>query len=57
VCLCLTGDRYEAKLKETEEAAKQLRERQREIKDTHTTGLSQIEIMNDMIRLLQLKLK
>ncbi|GFR42598.1 hypothetical protein Agub_g3529 [Astrephomene gubernaculifera] len=49
-------EKYETKLKEAEEATKALRERQREIKDTHTTGLSQIDIMNDMIRLLQLKL-
>lgn len=43
-------------MKEAEEVTKALRERQREIKDTHTSGLSQIDIMNDMIRLLQLKL-
>ncbi|EFJ53072.1 hypothetical protein VOLCADRAFT_78702 [Volvox carteri f. nagariensis] len=49
-------EKYETKVKEAEEATKMLRERQREIKDTHTTGLSQIDIMNDMIRLLQLKL-
>lgn len=48
--------RYQSKITEAEEATKLLRERQREIKDTHTTGLGQIDIMNDMIRLLQLKL-
>ncbi len=48
--------RYEAKVKEAEDTTKSLRERQREIKDTHSTGLSQIDIMNDMLRLLQLKL-
>lgn len=30
-----------------------LKEKQRELKDTHTTGLSQIDMMNDLIRLLQ----
>ncbi len=48
--------RYQAKLSEAEDATKALRDRQRDIKDTHTTGMSQIDIMNDMIRLLQLKL-
>ncbi|PNW70526.1 hypothetical protein CHLRE_17g723600v5 [Chlamydomonas reinhardtii] len=49
-------DKYEAKVKEAEDSTKALRDRQREIKDTHSTGLSQIDIMNDMLRLLQLKL-
>lgn len=43
-------------MKEAEDSTKALRDRQREIKDTHSTGLSQIDIMNDMLRLLQLKL-
>ncbi|KAG2490551.1 hypothetical protein HYH03_010945 [Edaphochlamys debaryana] len=49
-------EKYEMKVKEAEEATKLYRDRQREIKDTHTSGLSQIDIMNDMIRMLQLKL-
>ena len=40
---------------EVEEQAKQLKEKQREIKETHTTGLSQIDMMNDLIKLLQIK--
>ena len=48
-------DKYQSKVAEVEEQAKQLKEKQREIKETHTTGLSQIDMMNDLIKLLQIK--
>jgi intraflagellar transport protein 81 len=32
-----------------------LKEKQRELKDTHTTGLSQIDMMTDLIKLLQVR--
>lgn len=49
-------DKYQSKLSEVEEQSKVLKEKQKEIKDTHTTGLSQIDMMNDLIKLLQIKL-
>ncbi|MEW5311643.1 MAG: hypothetical protein WDW38_003340 [Sanguina aurantia] len=49
-------DRYQTKIVEAEESSKALRDRQRDIKDNHTTGLSQIDMMNDLIKLLQLKM-
>jgi intraflagellar transport protein 81 len=30
-----------------------LKEKQRELRETHTTGLSQIDMMNDLVKLLQ----
>lgn len=48
-------DKYQSKLNKAEAEVKALKEKQREIKDTHTTGLSQIDMMSDLVRLLQLK--
>ena len=48
-------DKYQSKLSQAENEAKHLKDKQKEIKDTHTTGLSQIEMMSDLVRLLQLK--
>ncbi|KAJ9520183.1 hypothetical protein QJQ45_030110 [Haematococcus lacustris] len=49
-------ERYQEKVAEAEEQTRILKERQREIKETHSTGLSQIDMMNDLVRLLQIKL-
>lgn len=48
-------DKYQQKIADGEEQARQLKERHKDIKETHTTGLSQIDMMTDLIRLLQLK--
>jgi hypothetical protein len=32
-----------------------LKEKQRELRETHTTGLSQIDMMNDLVKLLQVR--
>lgn len=54
-----TSERLEAKfttrLRESESQAKVLKEKNREIKENHTTGLSQIDMMTDLLRLLQIK--
>lgn len=47
--------RYQTKIVEAEESSKVLRYKQRDIKDNHTTGLSQIDMMNDLIKLLQVR--
>jgi intraflagellar transport protein 81 len=48
-------DRLALRVSEAEEAARGLREQQREIKDNATTGASQIDMMNDLLRLLQVR--
>jgi len=50
-------DKYQSKLNKSESDFKTLKEKQKEIKDTHTTGLSQIDMMSDLVRLLQLKVQ
>ncbi|KAG1672417.1 hypothetical protein FOA52_013202 [Chlamydomonas sp. UWO 241] len=49
-------DKYQARVHEAEDQAKHMKDRQKDIKDTHSNGLSQIDMMNDLIKLLQLKL-
>lgn len=49
-------DKYQQKINEADEQTKVLREQQRNLKDTHSSGLSQIDMMSDLIKLLQLKL-
>ena len=48
-------DKYASKLSQAEGEAKSLKDKQKELRDTHTTGLSQIDMMGDLVRLLQLK--
>mmetsp|Transcript_9266 Transcript_9266/g.19811 ORF Transcript_9266/g.19811 Transcript_9266/m.19811 type:complete len:706 (+) Transcript_9266:158-2275(+) len=50
-------DKYQQKLAESEDQVRVLKDKQKEIKETHTTGLSQIDMMNDLIKLLQIKLE
>jgi hypothetical protein len=46
-------DRLSLRVSEAEEGAKELREQQRQLKEAATTGASQIDMMNDLLRLLQ----
>ncbi|GAX78455.1 hypothetical protein CEUSTIGMA_g5895.t1 [Chlamydomonas eustigma] len=48
-------EKYQAKVTQSEEQGKVLKEKQKDIKDSHTTGLSQIDMMTDLVKLLQLK--
>lgn len=47
--------KFTSKLHESESQAKVLKEKNREIKEIHTTGLSQIDMMTDLLKLLQIK--
>lgn len=49
-------DRLQQKIKQAEEAARKLRDQQRTLKETHNSGLSQIEMMTDLVKLLQIKI-
>jgi hypothetical protein len=55
--LWLSCPRAATVLSRAEEQAKELKEKQRQIKDNHSTGLGQIDMMNDLMRLLQIKLE
>lgn len=48
---------YQQKVQEAEETTRVLKDKQKDIRDTHTTGLSQIDMMNDLVRLLQIKVE
>uniref|UniRef100_A0A7S0WQ24 IFT81 calponin homology domain-containing protein n=1 Tax=Chlamydomonas leiostraca TaxID=1034604 RepID=A0A7S0WQ24_9CHLO len=48
---------YQQKVAEAEETTRVLKDKQKDIRDTHTTGLSQIDMMNDLVRLLQIKVE
>lgn len=45
------------KIADGERTAKELRDQQRSLKDVNSGGLSQIDMMQDMIKLLELKME
>mmetsp|Transcript_19160 Transcript_19160/g.53649 ORF Transcript_19160/g.53649 Transcript_19160/m.53649 type:complete len:674 (-) Transcript_19160:217-2238(-) len=49
-------ERYELQIKSAEAQSKEAQTKQRKLKDTHSTGLNQIDVMNDLVQLLQIKL-
>lgn len=57
VCLyaCHFNYRFTAKINAAEDSLRVLRDKQREVKDSATTGAGQIDMLTDLMRLLQVR--